>query len=52
MEEFVEELNVESRMLLENVDEDELIFTVEEITTFGLDWKQMRRIIEIAKEAY
>ena len=52
MEEFIEELNVESTKLLENVPEDELVFTVEEITTFGLEWKQMERILKIAKEAY
>ena len=47
MEKLVEELHVESIMILENVP---VVFTVEEIKTFGLEWKQ--RIPEIAKEAY
>ena len=52
MEKFLGDLHVESRMLLENIPEAEIVFTVEEITTFGLDWKQIERILEIAKEAY
>ena len=52
MKMYIEELHVESRKILENVHEDDMVFTVEEITTFGLEWKQLEMILEITREAY
>ena len=51
MENYLEELKVEPKEILENVPEADQVFTVEEITTFGLDWKQLERILAM-KEAY
>ena len=52
MDNYLEELKVEPKVILENVPEADQVFTVEEITTFGLDWNQFERILEIMKEAY
>ena len=52
MENYIEELKVEPKMILENVPEAEQIFTVEELTTLALDWKQFERFLEITKDAY
>ena len=52
MDNYLEELKVGPKVILENVPEADQVFTVEEITTFGLDWNQFERILEIMKEAY
>ena len=45
MEKYIEELHVESRMILENIPEAELVFTAEEITT--LAWSGSRLQTEL-----
>ena len=52
LEKKIEELKAENAILVEGVSEEELIFTVEEITALGLDWKIHEEIAECLKKNF
>ena len=49
IEQKIKELNHEARELLKNVPVDEQILTPEEVTTFGLDCREVEELIEFIK---
>ena len=52
LEKKIEELKAADAKLLEGVTEEELIFTVEEMTALGLDWKIPEEIADYLKKNY
>ena len=47
---MLENLIFEAKKPIENVPDEELLFTAEELTTFGLDWEVFEELRELAQK--
>ena len=51
IEDRIVQINSEAKKMLADFTDEELLFTPEEVTTFGLDWSGVQELVELGKRA-